>query len=82
MIGNFDVEPAGAKFELKTMNTQRLVLFQVYVEFEGKKRRFHMQRRGEGDFYITDPDKVPELYRHLARELNATILNYGAALQL
>jgi len=80
MIGNFEVELAGVKFEFRTMNMQRLQLFQVYVEFEGKKRRFHMQRKGEGDFYITDPDKVPEPFQNLAPEFNTAILNYGAQL--
>ena len=77
MIGNFEVELQGAKFEFKTMNANRLQLFQVYVDFEGKKMRFHMQRKGEGDFCITDKDKVPAPYLPLEAQLNAAVLAYG-----
>lgn len=77
MIGNFEVELEGAKFEFKTMNAKRLQLFQVYVDFEGKKTRFHMQRKGEADFYITDKDKVPAPYLPLEPQLNSAILAYG-----
>jgi hypothetical protein len=77
MIGNFSKELSGAVFEFHTMNVNRLQLFQVYVDFEGKKHRFHMQRRDKGDFYITDPDKVPGPYRELGPQLNDAILAYG-----
>lgn len=77
MIGNFEAELEGAKFAFHTMNAQRLQLFQVYVLYEGKKVRFHMQRKGEGDFYITDIDHCPEPYRNLESPLNAAILEYG-----
>lgn len=78
MIGNFNHEVNGNLFEFRTMNVNRLQLFQVYVEFEGKKHRFHMQRRDNGDFYITDPDKVPPPYRELEPQLYDAILVYGA----
>lgn len=78
MIGNFTKDLNGAIFEFHTMNVNRLQLFQVYVEFEGKKHRFHMQLRDNGDFYITDPDKVPVPYRELESHLNDAILAYGA----
>jgi hypothetical protein len=77
MIGNFTKELNGAVFEFHTMNVNRLQLFQVYVQYEGKKHRFHMQRRDKGDFYITDIDKVPLPYRELGPELNVAILAYG-----
>jgi hypothetical protein len=35
-----------------------------------------MQRKGDGDFYITDPDKVPQPYKQLEEELNAAIFAY------
>jgi len=78
MIGNFKKELNGVVFLFHTMNVIRLQLFQVYVEYEGKKHRFHMQRRDNGDFYITDPDKVPPPYRELGPQLNDAILAYGA----
>jgi len=59
MTGNFNATIENAQFEFYTMSIQRLHLFQVYVVHEGKKVRFHMQRKGEGEFYVTDPDKVP-----------------------
>lgn len=77
MIGNFTQELNGTVFEFHTMNVNRLQLFQVYVRYENKKHRFHMQRRDKGDFYITDMDKVPPPYRELGPELNAAILAYG-----
>jgi hypothetical protein len=80
MIGNFELELEGAKFGFHTMNTQRLQLFQVYVLHEGKKARFHMQRKGEGDFYITDIDHCPEPYRRLEQQLSAAVLDYGRSL--
>lgn len=80
MIGTFEVELDGAKFEFHTMNTQRLQLFQVYVLHDGKNARFHMQRKGEGDFYITDIDHCPEPYRGLELPLNAAILKYGGSI--
>jgi len=75
MIGNFNVVLEGTEFEFKTMNAVRLQLFLLYVPFEGKKQRFHMQRRGEGDFYITDPDKVPPPYKHMEAQLNKAIFD-------
>lgn len=80
MIGNFNASIENVQFEFHTMNVQRLQLFQVYVLHEGKKVRFHMQRKGEGEFYITDPDKVPEPYKGLQAALNEAILNYGLTL--
>jgi hypothetical protein len=74
MIGNFKTILNGTEFQFQTMNVKRLQLFQVYVLREGKKMRFHMQRKGEGDFYTTDPDKVPEPYKLLAQELDEVIM--------
>lgn len=70
---NFKKDLEGAVFEFHTMNVKKLHLFQVYVNFEGRRHRFHMQRQGEGDFYITDPQKVPKGCRHLEKLLNAAI---------
>ena len=78
MIGNFNVSIGSAQFEFHTMNVQRLQLFQVYVLYEGKKVRFHMQRKGDGDFFITDIEHCPEPYRNLETDLNAAILEYAA----
>ena len=82
MVGNFIKELNGVVFEFNTMNVNRLQLFQVYVNFEGKKQRFHMQRKDKGDFYITDMDKVPASFRQLEADLNSAILAYGKSLNL
>ena len=55
------------------MNVKRLHLFQVYVVYEGQEHRFHMQRRDEGDFYITDPQKVPQPFLALEKDLSYAI---------
>jgi len=78
MIGNFNLSIGSVQFEFRTMNVQRLQLFQVYALYEGKKVRFHMQRKGAGDFFITDVDHCPEPYRNLETDLNAAILEYAA----
>ncbi|PWV47156.1 hypothetical protein [Chitinophaga sp. S165] len=51
---NIDGTPI--EFEFNTMNVQAVELFQVYFSRnnERQKRRFHMQRNAEGEFYITD----------------------------
>jgi hypothetical protein len=82
MVGNFITDLSGTTFEFHTMNANRLQLFQVYVQFEGTKRRFHMQRKDKGDFHITDIDKVPPPYRELESELNAAIKDYGKSLNM
>ncbi|HZY38211.1 MAG TPA: hypothetical protein VFE53_16255 [Mucilaginibacter sp.] len=80
MVGNFTTTINGAEFQFHTMNVQRLQLFQVYVLHDGKKARFHVQRKGEGDFYITDIDHCPEPYRALEQTLSAAVLDYGHSL--
>ena len=37
--------------------------------------RFHMQRKGEYDFYITDVDHCPKPYRLLDTDLSAATLD-------
>lgn len=80
MIGNFTTTLDGTEFQFHTMNVQRLQLFQVYVLYEGKKIRFHMQRKDGGHFYITDIDHCPEPYRPLEEQLGAAILDYGRSI--
>ena len=76
MITNFSKNLNGVKFEFLTMNIVRLQLFQVLVLHENRKIHFHMQRNGEGNFYITNKDKCPEAYLLLEPELALTILDH------
>ncbi len=80
MISHFTTTLAGTEFQFHTMNVKRLQLFQVYVLHEGKKLRFHLQRKGDGDFYITDKDHCPEPNRALEPEFSAAIFEYGKSI--
>jgi len=55
----------------------RLQLFQVYVLYDGKRKRFHMQIRDAGKFYITDKQACPEIYLPLESTLSDAILKLG-----
>jgi len=77
MINNFKIDVEGAEFEFLTMNIAKLQLFQVYIQYEGKKTRFHMQRRNEGNFYITDKQACPEVFLSLESTLSDAILKLG-----
>lgn len=74
---NFQVDADGAVFEFVTMNIQRLHLFQVYVNHDGKKVRFHMQADPNGGFKITDPLACPEQYHKTEEQLSNAIKIYG-----
>jgi hypothetical protein len=77
MISHFTATINDTEFRFHTVNVKRLQLFQVYVMHEGKKVRFHVQRKGEGEFYITDKEHCPEPYRGLEPEFNKAIFDYG-----
>jgi hypothetical protein len=77
MINNFKIDFEGAEFEFLTMNAIKLQLFQVYVQHEGKRTRFHMQVNDEGVFYITDKNSCPEIYHPLEKTLSDAILKLG-----
>lgn len=74
---DFKVEAEGAEFEFISMDVRRLRLFQVYVMYEGKKCRFHMQRNDDGEFYITNKDHCPAEYHKAEELLNKAIKIYG-----
>jgi hypothetical protein len=80
MIQNFTAEIDGTIFTFNMMHTIKLQLFQVYVLFEGKKTRFHMQRKDSGEFYLCDKASCPEIYQKLEPELNQAILSYGKSI--
>jgi hypothetical protein len=77
MITNFNIELSEGHFEFITMNRVKLQLFQVYVQHDGKKKRFHMQLNDEGIFYITDKQSCPEIYHTLESTFSDAILKLG-----
>jgi len=74
---NFKAEAEGYEFEFHTMNVKKLQLFQVYVIYEGKKLRFHMQVDDKGNFHITDKDHCPAELHKAEPMLNDAIKIYG-----
>ncbi|SDP13353.1 hypothetical protein [Mucilaginibacter sp. OK268] len=82
MTTNFKITFEGTEFEFITMNRVRLQLFQVYVLFERKKVRFHMQvnDNDEQRFYITDRSSCPKIYLPLESQYSEAILQKGLAL--
>lgn len=75
---NFMIEEDGNTFQFNSMNRRRILLFQVYVTYEGKPYRFHMQiDENTGDFYITDKTHCPEIYHKCEKIFSQAIKIYG-----
>jgi len=74
---NFKVEAEGAEFEFISMHVREAKAFQVYVMYDDVKRRFHMQRNDEGEFYITNHDHCPSVYHKAEELLSKAIKIYG-----
>ena len=77
MIVNFNIELDGVNFRFLTMNRVRLQLYQVYVPYEGKERRFHMQADEQGEFKIMGEAVCPPEYLHLEATFNDAIKKLG-----
>jgi hypothetical protein len=77
MIQNFTIELDGAVFEFITMNRVRLQLYQVYVNHEGKRARFHTQIEEGGGFHIKDKIACPEVYHSLEVAMSDAIKKLG-----
>jgi hypothetical protein len=81
MISSFVKEINGVMFTFNTMNAEKLQLYQVYVPYEGVKRRFHMQMNGENRFKIMDKTACPEFCFPLEEALhNAILENHNLSL--
>ncbi|WP_295769242.1 hypothetical protein [uncultured Mucilaginibacter sp.] len=76
---NFTVDADGAQFEFFTMNVKRLQLFQVYVSYNDKRKRFHMQGDENSGFKITDPQACPSEFHKTEEQLSNAIKIYGKA---
>ena len=77
MITNFNIELSEGHFEFIALNRVKLQLFQVYVNHEGNKKRFHLQLSNDGVFYITDKQSCPDIYHGLENTLGEAILSLG-----
>jgi len=77
MIVNFNIELDGVNFRFHTMNRVRLQLYQVYVQHEGKEKRFHLQADDNGDFKIMGEQACPPEYIHLESAFSDAIQKLG-----
>jgi hypothetical protein len=77
MTGNFkktfNLQGVDIEFTFKTMNTAKPKLFQVYVLYQDKLRRFHLQLE-DGVFKITDTEHCPEPFLALEEDFSLAIL--------
>lgn len=61
----FIIETENYRFQFLSMNAKRAQLFQVYVDYQGQKRRFHFKEDGNGAFvFAMREDCPPEILRH------------------
>jgi len=73
MPNRFVFEIDNISFEFHTMNVKKAQLFQVYVDINGQKKRYHIKDDGKGNFVFALRDDAPkELLIHEA-ELDARI---------
>lgn len=52
MDSAFAIEIDKVRFNFISMNTQRAQLFQVYVDYQGQKRRFHFKEDGKALLFL------------------------------
>ncbi|MDN5286571.1 MAG: hypothetical protein JWR38_2845 [Mucilaginibacter sp.] len=81
MTTNFRITIKGTEFEFISMNRVKLQAFQIFVLFEQKKVRFHMQVDDNDPerFYITDPQSCPDVHLSLEPTFSEAILQKGLA---
>ena len=77
MTKNFTIDLDGADFEFITMNRVRLQLFQVYVNHESKRVRFHMEMEEDGNFHIKDKSACPLTFQSLESTMSDAIKSLG-----
>jgi hypothetical protein len=61
MQSHFTIEIDATPFEFISMNVKRPQLFQVYVNHEGRKKRFHMKEDDKGNFVFALREDCPLL---------------------
>jgi hypothetical protein len=77
MTVNFHIELSGVNFDFNSMNRVRLHLFQIYVDHEGKRHRFHMEIEDDGNFHIKDKPACPAIYLPLESTMSDAIKKLG-----
>jgi hypothetical protein len=59
MESHFIIEIDHIPFEFLSMNVKRAQLFQVYVNYNNNRRRFHFKEDGKGNFIFALRDDCP-----------------------
>jgi len=59
MDSAFAIEIDNTRFNFISMNAQKAQLFQVYVDYQGQKRRFHFKEDGKGAFVFAMREDCP-----------------------
>lgn len=72
-MNSFKVIIEGTEFSFNTMNIRKFDLFQVYVQFEDRQHRFHMNKGDFDQFRIVQKSDCPEPFRHLEQQLSDAI---------
>lgn len=62
--------------EFITMNCVTKQLYQVFIPYNGKKVRFHVQLNDKGDFKIVGNNVCPNKFLPLEAEFDAAIKHY------
>jgi hypothetical protein len=55
------------------MNVQRAQLFQVYVQSNGQKKRYHIKDDGKGNFVFAQREDMPAVLMECETELDGRI---------
>ncbi|RYY31181.1 MAG: hypothetical protein EOO04_02240 [Chitinophagaceae bacterium] len=64
MEHSFTVTAGGREFKVNSMNVKTPSLFQVYVQEDGKEKRYHIKLEG-AQFVFATPENCPaELLEH------------------
>lgn len=69
----FSVNGQVVAVRFEPVNIAKKQLYHVYIPYQGKELRCHMQL-GEKGFYMTDPARLPAEYHSLEQELAAAIM--------
>lgn len=72
---SFQSAGGSVEVEFVNMNIARKYLYQVWVPFEGKKVRFHLQRNEKDEFKIAMMEACPEPFRSLEKEFAEAIIS-------
>lgn len=74
MPNRFTIEIDNISFEFLSMNVNKAQLFQVYVDVQGKRRRFHFKDDGNGHFIFALREDCPKEIVQYERRLSDRVL--------